>query len=147
MILLELFNTPYHYRWLPEYDRIVAATFVAEDETTVRVEFAGLTGPDIAENGYEMAFERNGYRGMTSFAVTGQGDAYRVFATVGEILKEFMQKYKPDYLEFEAYEPSRVKLYKRMANKLAKQYNMELVHNAGDPGNHGDQVFLVKEKQ
>lgn len=52
--------------------------------------------------------------------VTGGGDAYRIFATVGKEINDFMGKYKPDILAFTSSmsDESRIKLYDRIADKI-----------------------------
>lgn len=57
--------------------------------------------------------------------VEGTGDAFRVFATVADTLKDYMSNNKNfDILTFSSYkdEPSRVKLYNRIASLLSKQF-------------------------
>lgn len=57
--------------------------------------------------------------------VEGTGDAFRVFATVADTLKDYMSNNKNfDMLTFSSYkdEPSRVKLYNRIASLLSKQF-------------------------
>lgn len=53
---------------------------------------------------------------------TGEGDAYKIFATVGKEVNDFVGKYKPDILAFTASmaEESRVKLYDRFAERMVK---------------------------
>ena len=53
--------------------------------------------------------------------ITGTGDAFRVFATVFEIIKDIIKYGKPEILSIKskADEPSRTKLYKRLAKKFA----------------------------
>lgn len=53
---------------------------------------------------------------------TGKGDAYKIFATVGKEVNDFVGKYKPDILAFTASmaEESRVKLYDRFADRMVK---------------------------
>lgn len=50
-------------------------------------------------------------------SITGTGDAYRVFATVRDIMMRYVQG-RPRYISFsgKSSEPSRVDLYKRIAN-------------------------------
>jgi len=57
--------------------------------------------------------------------VEGTGDAFRVFATVADTLKDYMSNNKNfDMLTFSSYkdEPSRVKLYNKIASLLSKQF-------------------------
>ena len=46
-----------------------------------------------------------------AFKISGTGDQFRVFATVQDIVKDFITKKKPNAIEFSASEPSRRRLY------------------------------------
>ena len=52
------------------------------------------------------------------FGVTGQGDASSIFATVFTAIKDYIATHKPDFITFNAKEPSRQKLYSRMITRL-----------------------------
>ena len=45
------------------------------------------------------------------FKISGTGDQFRVFATVQDIVKDFIIKHAPDLIAFSASEPSRRRLY------------------------------------
>ncbi len=73
--------------------------------------------------------EFQGPGGATTIIKLGKGRVFKVFATVIDIFKSFVKKYKPESFEFNAEEASRKKLYGRFA-KLIKQespYKFELV--------------------
>lgn len=52
------------------------------------------------------------------FGVTGQGDASAIFATVFTAIKEYIANHRPDFITFNAKEPSRRKLYSRMVSRM-----------------------------
>jgi len=52
------------------------------------------------------------------FGVTGQGDAKAILATAANAIKEYIANNSPDFITFSADEPSRRKLYSRMAGRL-----------------------------
>jgi hypothetical protein len=52
------------------------------------------------------------------FGVTGQGDASSIFATVFTAIREYIANNSPDFITFDAKEPSRQKLYNRMVTRL-----------------------------
>jgi len=54
--------------------------------------------------------------------ITGEGNAIQVFGAVAKCLNIFIKKYKPREFWFTAKEPSRKKLYHRMAKMLIKKY-------------------------
>jgi hypothetical protein len=47
----------------------------------------------------------------SAFKISGTGDQFRVFATVQDIVKDFITKNKPNAIEFSATELSRRRLY------------------------------------
>jgi 5'(3')-deoxyribonucleotidase len=54
--------------------------------------------------------------------VTGKGDAFRVFATVGAIVKEYVNAVKPDFLSFngKTQDPGRIRLYDMIAKNIGR---------------------------
>ena len=66
------------------------------------------------------------------------GKQLQVFSTVLDIVRHFIRKRQGevDYINFTASEPSRIKLYRRMAQRLGSSY----VENAKSYGNE----FIVK---
>ena len=52
------------------------------------------------------------------FGVTGAGDASAIFATVHSAIKDYIATHKPDFITFNAKEPSRRKLYSRMVGRM-----------------------------
>ena len=82
---------------------------------------------DQSENNWGVEFYRN-----NSQALTGEGDAQRVFATVLTAIGQFIKKKKPDSLFFSAVKEddptgSRTKLYDRLVQRYASQlgYNLQ----------------------
>ena len=59
-------------------------------------------------------------------AITGEGDPYRIFATVAEIIIATAKEHDPSSIGFSADEESRIKLYQRMSPILARKLNMDL---------------------
>lgn len=51
------------------------------------------------------------------------GKEVQIFATIVDIIRDFMKRRKPDAFTFTAKEPSRRKLYHRMSQRLAKMMN------------------------
>jgi len=97
----------------------------------------------LPQDYWDIAFTDNNM----SSSKTGRGSAVEIFATVGAIIKEFIKKTDPRMIKFSAIdnEPSRVKLYKRLAAMGAKtfpQYNLDVRQAAG-----GADFILKKEEQ
>ena len=68
--------------------------------------------------GWELSFNIDvnnlrtlGKRVVDMFKLSGTGDQFRVFATVQDILKDFITRKKPNMIKFDASEPSRQRLY------------------------------------
>lgn len=126
-IITEAFSQPYALDWEEsEYGDIDAYTKLP-DGTQLSIMF----NKDNDTDSWMVEF----YRG-NSQEVTGEGDAYKIFATVLEAIKEFISKKDPEFIRFSAtkdVEPgqnaqSRSKLYttmvKRYANSLG--YSVEI---------------------
>jgi len=81
---------------------------------------------------------------------TGKGDQFRIFATVANAIDDFMRTRRDDVgkIHFSADKPmatagSRVSLYKKFAQKLAKKYKLKL--DTFDAGNVME-FDLIKEE-
>jgi len=106
-------------------------------DNTITVNFSHIN-PD--EDEWDMDFDRGG-----TTALTGKGEAGRVFATVLDAVKQFIQKYKPNTVLFTAAKNelratdlsyrsgSRIKLYHSLIKRFAPRMGYKLV-NAKDVG-------------
>ena len=126
--LQEAFDKPYRYRGGTGGARSTSIKykFYTTEKDEIEVVFEKLEWSDD-EYTWIVAFNRDGSDG-----VTGGGDAMRIFATVIEILKDFIKKYNPPVVGFSAFKSvddlsnnqgskkgSREKLYLRMVKKFA----------------------------
>lgn len=132
MILVELFSQPYKYEEQKAVDDAYEARFTA-GERDVLVNFEKI--PRDGSH-WEMAFGeiKHGSRSM-SLLVTGSGDEFKVFSTVIDITKHFLDKYDPDSLSFtaEKSEGSRAKLYDKMVKRLVGgKYQTDVDHKGSD---------------
>jgi hypothetical protein len=112
----ELFDQPYEWEWIKTPMGQPAAEFQTDSETYF-VEFTTF------QNGQTMFYFESDEYGDD---ISGAGDQFRVFATVYQILDEYLRKNNVKWLHFTGDEPSRVKLYKRFAEKISKKYDMKL---------------------
>lgn len=57
-----------------------------------------------------------------TIGMTGKGDAFRVFATVGAIVKQFVDRRRPPFLSFagKTTDPGRIKLYDMIAKNIGR---------------------------
>ena len=70
---------------------------------------------------YQITFEIRGTGGKPH-DISKTGSEFKVFATVAEILNEYLKKVKPDVFWFTAKEPSRAKLYDRFAKLIVRKH-------------------------
>lgn len=127
MRLLELFDQAYPFQWTRQDDDHWEAHFNMEDGSRVNLTLMS-SDQEKYENDWWVEFNRgNMSKGKSETAIiSGEGDAYKMFATVGAMLKSFVDQQKPDELFFTAEEDSRQKLYARLIPRLAKFLGMKL---------------------
>lgn len=88
--------------------------FTTEDKLLYSVTIDNLPG-----NRSRIAFSATKQdQPFPKFGVTGSGDAFKVLATVVEIIKKYVDEHHPATIFFSAKEPSRVKLYDSILKKL-----------------------------
>lgn len=88
--------------------------------------------------GWELFFDVDG-----QMHVTGKGETFMVFATVVEIVKDFIEKNKPQVLVFTADkgDRSRVDLYATMVKKLVRL--TDFAYNIPQDRNSPNQEFVL----
>ena len=146
--LTEAFNRPYSYKRIPLFKGHVVYRFLTTGKSEIDVLFKENEISDD-ESYWVVSFERDGRQDLT-----GEGDAMRIFATVIDIIKDFVKKDKPQELAFSAEKPaerislphdhpkrstemgSREKLYKRLiqryAGRMGYKYNARSDYTATD---------------
>jgi hypothetical protein len=112
--LAEAFNQPYPWHWhTRDVDRRWTVNF-NDVEVVIRRTFGDT---------WDVAFSRNNRK-----EVTGEGDQFKIFATVIDILGVFVKQRKPSIVTFSAEKDdggntgSRSKLYSAMVKRFAAQY-------------------------
>lgn len=118
--ITEAFTDPYPVELEPIGDQRYQADVVLNDGTNLQIAFElNNDDPDYGQN-WGVEFFRDDEQKRT-----GQKDAYKIFATVMDAIKQFIQIKDPQIISFSAdknYEgESRFKLYKRMVEKFAGQ--------------------------
>ena len=137
-ILTESFDQPYPVKVIQspgsnDYE----AGVKLPDGTLLDIRFFRM-GFSNDNNSWEMEFTRAG-----SADVTGEGDAFRIFATVIEAARQFIQMKKPYDLFFSASKEagdvqvgnkqSRAKLYNRMVSRFATKMGYKAdIRDSGD---------------
>jgi hypothetical protein len=69
-------------------------------------------------------------------------ETIKIFTTIVKICKQFNVKHDPLVWVFSAKEPSRIKLYKRLAETLAKSFNLKMSIEQM----YGDNMFVLSKK-
>ena len=111
MKLLEVLNKPAEWKWFKTSSREWKALFTIDDNKYV---FKAETS-DMER--WQITFEIRGAGGKPH-DISKTGNEFKVFATVAEILNEYLKKVKPEIFWFTAKEPSRAKLYDRFAKLI-----------------------------
>ena len=133
-------STPYPYEQIPSTHRDYTASrsqyvFTTNDNLPYLVTLFNYPG-----NRSRIEFKsKKQTRDFPDFGVTGSGDARKVFATVIEIVKKFVDERHPVDITFSAKEPSRVRLY----NAFMKRLDRELPDYEGKsgPGYEADNTY------
>jgi hypothetical protein len=126
ILIVESFNQPYPLTWEQgEYESYDALARL-DDGSNLSINFnLESGGPEGMDDEWHVEFWRN-----NSLAVTGEGDAYRIFATVMAAIQEFIKQEHPDRIAFSAskeVEPgqnshSRSSLYTRLVQRYAQSW-------------------------
>ena len=116
MKLLEVLNKPAEWKWFLKAPREWKALFTIDDNKYV---FKAETS-DMER--WQITFEIRGAGGKPH-DISKTGNEFKVFATVAEILNEYLKKVKPDNFWFTAKEPSRAKLYDRFAKLIVRKHS------------------------
>jgi hypothetical protein len=70
-------------------------------------------------SGFEVGFYRKVDKGAPwQYKPTGEGHPFTIFATVSAVVREFLVRRKPSYIWFVADEPTRMRLYDKLLQKL-----------------------------
>ena len=129
--MLESFDKPYPAKLKKVYNNEYKSDFTTDNGDEVSVLFEGHEHIDDYDNmDWQISFERNG-----SQELTGEGDAMRIFATVIKLIREFIKKEKPVYMNFSAVKDnqnaktnklqSRERLYSRLIKRYITGYKVD----------------------
>lgn len=133
--LNELWNQPADWTWIERDPKEWEASFKIND-VRYRVFLIGQDGRSVS-----LSFAT----GDNREDITGDGNAFQVFATLKAILDDFLRHRKPKSISFSANESSRIKLYHRMANQLAQAVGGKVELFRSWPG-RGFQVTLDEKE-
>jgi hypothetical protein len=96
---------------------------------------------EVGEDSWNIEFIAHDHDSGTD--IIGSGQAFRVFATVSTILKEFIKSKNPSMFHFTAQEPSRIKLYDRFAKQIKKIAGYKFIKLMGD----NDVLYICSKKK
>lgn len=144
--MLESFDKPYAAKLKKPYNNEYRSEFTTDSGDKVSVIFDGHEHIDDHDNmNWEISFSRNGSQDLT-----GEGDAMRIFATVIKLMREFIKKEKPVYMNFTAVKDnknaktnklqSRERLYNRLIKRYITGYKVEF-----ETGSMGSTWDFVRE--
>jgi hypothetical protein len=132
----EAFDQPYPLHWASPRDDTVLAMTKLNDGSPLVIRF------DSEGDHWQVVFDRN-----SSFEVTGEGDAQRIFATVLSAIVQFVKEHEPQSMTFSASKDvdtgsanpeSRAKLYNRLVQRYASSVGYK-VHSR----EQGDEVVYL----
>ena len=115
--LEEAFDQPYPWRWGDRSSQRMWTASFADVVVIFSVDGAGE---------WEISFARNNRQ-----SITGEGDQFKIFATVIDIAKDFINLKRPKVIQFTAHKDpdettsSRTKLYSTMVNRFANSLGYE----------------------
>ena len=116
----EVADQPYRYMLTKKLPDARQYMFQTDSGTKFQVFFSLLdSGTEkIADVGFADQTDKDN----PTIGVTGKGDAFRVFSTVGAIVKEYVNSVKPDFLSFngKTQDPGRIKLYDMIAKNITR---------------------------
>ena len=117
---------------------VYALDYTYDEENIVNtlgwhVDWAGNSNVRV----WGFVFDANG-----SQEITGSGNQFQVFATIGSIFKDAVKRAKPDVILFKAEEASRVRLYNALLPKMAKSIGYGYTYT----GEIEDELFILYKK-
>lgn len=162
-VLKEVFNRPYRvkpvqsmnpgefqYNAWTDDGRLIEVFFEPVDADWSFLKGFGAFNPDIAKKykwNPNQIIAKLDFAVDDDFAVTGEGDAPRIFATVIEAVKQSMDRNKNLVgFMFTGFERSRARLYTTMVRRLSRQYDLDPIVlkdiTSGATGNPGMYAFV-----
>jgi hypothetical protein len=119
-VIDEVADQPYRYMLTKKLPDARQYMFQTDSGTKFQVFFSLLDAgtEKIADVGFADQTDKDN----PTIGVTGKGDAFRVFSTVGAIVKEYVNSVKPDFLSFngKTQDPGRIKLYDMIAKNITR---------------------------
>jgi len=140
----EVADQPYRYMLTKKLPDARQYMFQTDSGTKFQVFFSLLDSGDekIADVGFADQTDKDN----PTIGVTGKGDAFRVFSTVGAIVKEYVNSVKPDFLSFngKTQDPGRIKLYDMIAKNITRYLKDYEQSNHTMPGANDEKSYMLQ---
>ena len=151
--ITEVFNNPFKFRVQGGDKKSSFYAFNSSEGDVILVKFfqnnyrdPSLGTPALAPRSFEVSFTNNtknlaaGPENNPS-DVTNRGEAFRIFATLGIIIEDFIKKMKPDAIIFFSKAANRSKLYKAMLKKTKIPK-----YTTSSSGSSTNKAFIIIQK-
>ncbi len=138
MKITELFQQSYQWKWMTKTATIKSAVFsIPDTELSYIVNFKKIKNiKKLLPKGYDVTtlekrqvwecdfeIKSNSGEKLASFGITGTGNAAQVLATIIDIIKDLNAQIPTGLiLYFTAFDESRIKLYTKIAQRLASKF-------------------------
>ena len=117
LVLNELFDDKLKYEWTRQMSGFWSADFYLMTKlgnTKVTVDIMMVAEPGLWDVAFSSSAKGHEYG---SYGIINSGKAYTIFATIMEIINDWIKQMNPEMLMFTAEGNSRIKLYERMIKK------------------------------
>ena len=143
-VIDEVADQPYRYMLTKKLPDARQYMFQTDSGTKFQVFFSLLdSGTEkIADVGFADQTDKDN----PTIGVTGKGDAFRVFSTVGAIVKEYVNSVKPDFLSFngKTQDPGRIKLYDMIAKNINRYLTDYEQSTQSMPGASDEKGYMLQ---
>jgi hypothetical protein len=142
--ILEAFDSPYEYEKIADAHDLISFKFASADGSNVYIDATSRT----RDGSWLITFDREDKKGNLNSRLTGQGDAYRIYATVLSALRDFVKSKNPEKVSFTAdknFTNSRERLYDRLVKKFAQSFGYELDNKKSSFLSDNATYYLVKK--
>jgi hypothetical protein len=142
--LTEVADQPYRYMLTKKLPDARQYIFQTDSGTKFQVFFSLLDSG--TEKVADIGFADQTDKDNPTIGVTGKGDAFRVFSTVGAIVKEYVNSVKPDFLSFngKTQDPGRIKLYDMIAKNIGRYLKDYEQSSHTMPGANDEKGYMLQ---
>jgi hypothetical protein len=143
-VLDEVADQPYRYMLTKKLPDARQYMFQTDSGTKFQVFFSLLDSG--TEKVADVGFADQTDKDNPTIGVTGKGDAFRVFSTVGAIVKEYVNSVKPDFLSFngKTQDPGRIKLYDMIAKNITRYLKDYEQSSHTMPGANDEKGYMLQ---